>query len=80
MRQFIVLAFILSSFGAFAAGEYSPAFRKPATPKTSAALQEGIQRDISRLYSLFKKDTIQIVKNTSDHQPTPLFEEEVPSE
>ena len=80
MRKFIVLAFMFSSFGSFAAGEYTPAFRKPATPKTTVSLQEGIQRDISRLYSLFKKDTIQIVKNTSGHQSTPLFEEEVPSE
>ena len=70
MNKFIILAFILSSFSAFSAGEdYTPAFRKPAAKKNSTILQKSIQRDISRFYFLvFKKKSLQIVKNTSEDQ------------
>lgn len=70
MTKFIVLAFIFSSFSAFSSnGDYTPAFRKPAAKKDSITLQKSIQRDISRFYSLlFKKKSIQLVKNTSADQ------------
>ena len=71
MKVFIVLALIFSSFPAFSATrEYVPAFRNLASQKkNSRVLQEGIQKDIDRIYSLFfKKNSIQVVENTSGQQ------------
>lgn len=81
MKVFIVLALIFSSFPAFSASrEYVPAFRKPASEKNSVVLQKGIQKDISRFYSLFFKESpLQVVENTAAQEEN-LFEGESASE
>lgn len=70
MNKFIILAFLFSSFSVFSAyADYEPAFRKPAAKKDSITLQKSIQSDLSRFYSLlFKKGSIQVVKNTAKGQ------------